>query len=173
MDSPHRSGLVAGQRGRQADPEAVLPSRLLPRISFRSLLGLTTASAIVIAVVSAAGDGGAYAIAGAVGLGYLLGCFVLFVALFLLSWAVAMFPRLVGVALMVAGVQLLVARLTGTSFAGLAFLTSTVSLVGIEVIGLFLLLYPIGRETQDAAHSPFAEDQLPPQIFAPRDPTDS
>ncbi|MCC9600540.1 hypothetical protein LOC67_08200 [Stieleria sp. JC731] len=159
--------------GRQSESEPVLPSRLLPRISFQSMMILTAVCAVIAAVVSAAGDGGDYAMAAAIGLAFVLSSFALFVIFFLLSWSVSMFPRLVGVALMFIGVQFLVARLAAISLGDLAVMKSTVALVGIQVIGLFLLIYPIGREKSDVESSPFARDQLPPQLLAPRDPTDS
>ncbi|OYP38273.1 hypothetical protein [Rhodopirellula sp. MGV] len=165
MDPPQFSG-------RQSTAEAVLPSRLLPRISFRSLFALTTVCAVVTAVVSAAGHGGAYATAGAIAIAFVFGCFAIFALCFLLSWSVAMFPRAIGAALMVVGVHLAFTRFVGVTLRDWAFLQSTAVIVCFELLGLYLVVFPTGRERPDDANSPFADGQLPPQIFAPRDPTE-
>jgi hypothetical protein len=69
--------------------EPVLRSRLLPRISFRLVLALMTFSAVIAAVAKAAGGGAAAAWAALVGLGFLVVCFLLFVALFFLLWMIS------------------------------------------------------------------------------------
>jgi hypothetical protein len=69
--------------------EPVLRSRLLPRISFRWLLALTTLSAVLAAVARAAGGGTAIAWGAVVAIGFLVTCFALFVILFIFCWAVS------------------------------------------------------------------------------------
>ncbi len=69
--------------------EPVLRSRLLPRVSFRLLFGLTTLAAIIAAVARAAGEGGALANAVMVSLGFIVACFLLFAILFFFSWLVS------------------------------------------------------------------------------------
>ena len=69
--------------------EPVLRSRLLPRVSFRLVLALMTLSAVIAAVAKAAGGGAAAAWAAIVAVGFLVVCFLLFVALFLFCWAIS------------------------------------------------------------------------------------
>ncbi|WP_182865342.1 hypothetical protein [Stieleria mannarensis] len=158
-------------RGRESATEPVLRSRLLPRISFQSLLVLTAVSAVVIAVVYAADQGGAYATAAAVGLFFTLCMFVCSALLFLLSWAVAFLPRPAGAVAVALGIVFGASRLLQVPLGGLAFLQETIWLINFQVIGWFLLLFPIGVAPDSDAASPFADDQLPPQIFAPREPS--
>lgn len=96
-----------------------LKSRLLPRISFRSLFALTLVSAVVAAVARAAGGGNALAFGFISAIAFAALVVVSLAVVFLLSWMIA----------------------------------------------------SIGY-TSDATSqaSPFAEDQLPPQILPPRDP---
>lgn len=69
--------------------EPVVRSRMMPRISSRFLFALTTLAAFIAAVARMAGQGGALAAAAMVGLGFIVGCFLLFVLLFLISWLVS------------------------------------------------------------------------------------
>ena len=48
-------------------------------------------------------------------------------------------------------------------------LTQTIWLVNFQFIGWYLFAFSI-RPTEEQSASPFAADQLPPQILAPRDP---
>ena len=96
------------------------PSRLLPRISFRSLLILTAAAAGLSVLARAAGDGGALARTALFLCGFLLLLFAIFVVAFLIARA----------------------------YAAIA----------------------LGSPTHTLAGSPFAADQLPPQVVRPRDP---
>lgn len=156
---------------RDSATEPVLRSRLLPRVSFRSLLVLTAISAVVIAVVYAADQGGAYATSAAAGLFFVFSVFVGSAVIFLLSWAVSFLPRLAGVTIAVVGACLFLCRIFGVPLGGLSFLTETIWLINCQILGAFLLLFPIGTEPQTAIDSPFADEQLPPQIFAPREPS--
>lgn len=69
--------------------EPVLRSRLLPRVSFRLVLALTTLSAVLAAVAKAAGGGVAAAWAAVVAAGFLAVSLLMFVALFLFCWAIS------------------------------------------------------------------------------------
>lgn len=69
--------------------EPVLRSRLLPRVSFRLVWLLMTLSAVIAAVARAANSGYATAWAALVAVGFVLACFVLFVALFLFCWTIS------------------------------------------------------------------------------------
>ncbi len=69
--------------------EPVLRSRLMPRISFRFMFALMTVAALIAAVARSAGAGGALANAAIVGLCFVLGCFLLFTILFLISWSIS------------------------------------------------------------------------------------
>jgi hypothetical protein len=152
--------------------EPVLRSRLLPQVSFQSLLLLMTLSAVVIAVVYAADQGGQYATAVAAGLAFLVAVTVVSLAVFLLSWAVSYLPKAAGVCAILLAALLLTLRLTGVPPTAFGPLLQTVWLLNLFILGGFLLFAPIGREPQGGPASPFADGQLPPQIFAPRDPND-
>lgn len=148
------------RRGESDEP--VLRSRLLPRISFRTILVMMTASAVVFAVAYSADQGGQYAMGFSAGLGFLLSVFALSAVVFVVAWAIAIVPRIVGVALLGAG----------SIMALLNFINTTVAWIWIVdalAIGLFLILFPHARRRTQ--HSPFATDELPPQYLAPRDPT--
>ena len=69
--------------------EPVVRSRMLPRISFRLLFGLTTLAAIIASVARLAGEGGELALAAIVGAGFIFACFCLFALLFLIDWAIS------------------------------------------------------------------------------------
>ncbi len=69
--------------------EPVLRSRLLPKVSFRLMLILTTLSAVVAAVARVAGGGGAMATAVVVAILFPLVCFAPFTLLFLITWSVS------------------------------------------------------------------------------------
>jgi len=152
--------------------EPVLRSRLLPQVSFQSLLLLMTLSAVIIAVVYAADQGGPYAIATAAGFVFLLALVLVSFAAFLLSWAVSYLPKAAGICSIVLACSLAAVRLAGMPPAAFGPLLLSVWIMNFFLIGVFLLLFPIGVERQSGKESPFANDQLPPQIFSPRDPTD-
>jgi hypothetical protein len=157
--------------GRESVAEPVLRSRLLPRVSFRSMMLLMSISAVFFAVVYAADQGGVYSAAVAVGLFFAAAMMTFSAFVFLFAWAVSLLPRLVGASLVAIGLGLLLVRLIGISIGSAGFLQQTIWLLNFQIIGWFLLLFPIGRESDSDSDSPFAQDQLPPQIFAPRDPT--
>ena len=69
--------------------EPVLRSRLLPRISFRFVMGLTFLVACVASMARVAGDGGAFARAIIASVIFVVACFVVFVFFFALSWVVS------------------------------------------------------------------------------------
>lgn len=69
--------------------EPVLRSRLLPPISFRAMFALITVGAVAFALARAAGQGGAFALAVQVAVGFLLVCFLLFALLFFIAWLFA------------------------------------------------------------------------------------
>ena len=69
--------------------EPVLPSRLMPQISFRFLLAVTALGAVVAALARAAGGGGAFAVAMITAIGFVAGSFVLFAVLFLMAYGFA------------------------------------------------------------------------------------
>ena len=98
--------------------EPVLRSRLLPRISFRLIFGVTALAAILYALARLAGQGGTLAMSIMLALAFLIACFAIFVAAFLLAWSIAI-------------------------------LTAE-------------------RQDDSAEGSPFASDQLPPQLLPPR-----
>ncbi|KAA5543856.1 hypothetical protein FYK55_11850 [Roseiconus nitratireducens] len=157
---------------RADDVESVVESRLLPRVTFRSLLLLTAVSAIAIAVTYAAEQGGIYAAGATIGLGFLLTIAVVSALLFLLCWSVSLLPRMSGVFLIGLGVVMLLAGLIGIPLGTLSFLTEPIALLNFELIGFFLLWAPIGSPTEPKGENPFAEGQLPPQILAPREPVE-
>ncbi|TWU21529.1 hypothetical protein Pla52o_37160 [Novipirellula galeiformis] len=68
--------------------QPVVPSRMLPRVSFRLVFAITTLSAIVAALARQAGDGGALATAVMTALLVPAICFALFAMLFLFAWAI-------------------------------------------------------------------------------------
>ncbi|MFG0260921.1 MAG: hypothetical protein ACF788_00815 [Novipirellula sp. JB048] len=68
--------------------QPVLPSRLLPRVSFRLVFAITTLAAILAALARQAGDGGALASAAITALLVPLLGFALSAILFLFAWAV-------------------------------------------------------------------------------------
>lgn len=143
--------------------EPVLESRLLPRISFQTLLVLMTVSAVVFAVAYAADQGGQYAMGAAAGFGFLFAVFVASAAVFIVAWAIAILPRWFGIGLIAIGCLLL--------FSNFIDKPITPAIWGLNSIfvGIFLLLLPLEKATTE--HSPFADDELPPQHLAPRDPT--
>jgi len=69
--------------------QPVLPSRLLPRVSFRFMLVLTFLTALFYAVARAAGDGGAVAFAIVAAVLFPAACFAVFCILFLFTWAIS------------------------------------------------------------------------------------
>lgn len=107
---------------REASQYPLVESRLLPRLSLNSLLGLMTLAAVIASLARLAGQGGALALAALALVAFVGGCFLAFAGLFL------------------------VARLAA----------------------LVVHRSPRGREAH--VGSPFAVDQLPPQMLPPREP---
>lgn len=173
---------------RESPTETVLRSRLLPRVSFQTMMLLMTASAVLFAVAFAANQGADYAKAATVGMIFLSLVVAVGVLLFLASWAASQFSRRLGMSTVTMGFSLLFVRLfLGEDYAStlarpLAEWLGPLAewsalqmiewpwLINFQVIGWALILFPIGVAHEDEASSPFAEDQLPPQILAPRDP---
>ena len=100
--------------------EPAVRSRLLPRISFRVIFGITALAAIVYALARLAGQGGTLALSIMLALAFLIACFAAFFAAFLLAWCIA--------------------------------------------------LLTVQDRDDLAEGSPFASDQLPPQLLPPREP---
>lgn len=147
--------------------EPVVQSRLLPRISFQSMLALMAVSAVVLAVASAANQGGRYATAAALGVGFLVVTSATLMVMFLLAWCVANLRRPVGVALLFYS-----AAMTPLLFSRVAigWLNDPVTVICTFLVGIFLVAIRPPKENLDKISSPFAVDQLPPQILPPRDP---
>ncbi|OUT57691.1 MAG: hypothetical protein CBB71_15225 [Rhodopirellula sp. TMED11] len=150
--------------------QPVLPSRLLPRVSFRMMLILTTLSAPVIAMVSAADEGATYAIGVSAGLAAALALLVIAWLAFLAAWAfdkgLLAFAGLIGGLGTLASAGMLVLWLTTNE--GSLF-TSWIVFRSSMLIGFFLLLLSWQASKPSDQTSPFAEDQLPPQQIAPRE----
>lgn len=72
-----------------ASMDPVVRSRVLPRISFRSVMGLTVVAAVIAAVARSAGDGTTFAKAVIVALSLLAFFFALTAIAFLLAWITA------------------------------------------------------------------------------------
>ena len=70
--------------------EPIQESRLLPRISFRTLFVFTAVSAVIIAVARQSGNGNVVAIALVIALGFIAACLLVFVALFLFAWVLSL-----------------------------------------------------------------------------------
>ncbi len=142
--------------------EPVLRSRLLPRISFKMMLFLTTFSAVVAAVARVAGNGGELAKAVMASIGFVAACFAGFAILFLISWSVAVARKQSGIGSLVFAAILLMVHLAGLLVAGLILAMFFI------VAGLLLIFVPV-RATEEHVGNPFAEGQLPPQILPPRE----
>ncbi|MEL6104407.1 MAG: hypothetical protein AAFU85_00160 [Planctomycetota bacterium] len=173
---------------RESPTETVLRSRLLPRVSFQTMMLLMTASAVLFAVAFAANQGADYAKAATVGMIFLSLFVAIGVLLFLASWAASQFSRRLGIGVVATGFVLLIVRLFfGEEFVSVLArplvdwlgplaewsalqLIEWPWLINFQLIGWTLICFPIGVDREDEASSPFAEDQLPPQILAPRDP---
>lgn len=103
--------------------ESVEPSRLLPRVTFRTLFAITTLGALLAALARVAGVAGsvstrAMALGLLIAVGFLAACFLAFALFYLVAWLVS------------------------------------------------IIWYRAADESVQG--SPFAEDQLPPQILPPR-----
>lgn len=103
--------------------ESVEPSRLLPRVTFRTLFAITTLGALLAALARVAGVAGsvstrAMALGLLIAVGFLAACFLAFALFYLIAWLVS------------------------------------------------IIWYRAADESVQG--SPFAEDQLPPQILPPR-----
>lgn len=72
-----------------ASMDPVVRSRVLPRISFRSIMGFTVVAAVIAAVARSAGDGATFAKAVIVAISLLAFFFLLSALAFLLSWITA------------------------------------------------------------------------------------
>ncbi|MCA9135104.1 MAG: hypothetical protein KDB00_00050 [Planctomycetales bacterium] len=157
---------------RESVTEPVVQSRLLPRISFKTMLIAMTIQAVLIAVIYTADQGGTYATAASVGLLFAVSLLAVWMIIFQLVWAVAFMPRLVGALMIACGVVLAFSRLIGLPAPeALNYFRTTIGLLNFQIIGWFLVFFPIGRETHFGDESPFADEQLPPQIMAPREPS--
>ena len=150
--------------------QPVLPSRLLPRVSFRTMLILTTLSAPVIAMISAADKGATYAVGVSAGLAAIVVLLVIAWVAFLAAWAfdkgLLAFAALVGGLGTLASAGLFALWFTTDEVS--AF-TSWIVFRSSMLIGFFLLLLSWQESRPNDQASPFAEDQLPPQQIAPRE----
>lgn len=148
--------------------EPIVRSRLLPRISFRMMLLLTTFSAVIAAIARVAGNGGELASAVMMTLTFIVACFGAFAILFLFAWSIAVIRKQSGIAALL--LSALVAALKIMTIIGvpLPFSVSWYLAFLLLVVGLVLLLVPL-RESDDLVGNPFAEGQLPPQILPPRE----
>ncbi|MEO1527477.1 MAG: hypothetical protein AAFX06_18775 [Planctomycetota bacterium] len=173
---------------REPSTETVLRSRLLPRVSFQTMLMLPTIASVVFAIAFAANQGADYARAATAGMIFLAVFIGLGVVLFLAAWAASQFARRLGIAIVGLGTILMFVRLvigpvfmvqvTGPLQDWLGPLAAWAAeqlvewpwLINLQVIGWVLICFPIGVIEEESETSPFAEDQLPPQILAPRDP---
>jgi hypothetical protein len=145
--------------------EPLVRSRLLPRISFRTMLLLTTAAAIVAAIARVAGNGGELAKSVMMGLAFLAACFAAFAFLFLFSWSIAVLRKQCGYAALGSGAVLGLLTIAGGQ---LPYLTNWYLPSFLILAGFVLLFVPV-RESDDLVGNPFAEGQLPPQLLPPRE----
>ncbi len=145
--------------------EPIVRSRLLPRISFRTMLVLTTFSAVIAAIARAADNGGELAASVMTALAFPTSCFAAFAVLFLFAWSVAVIRKQSGYAALALAAVLSAVNLAGLS---LPYLTGWFLPGLLAGLGLILLLVPV-RESDDLVGNPFAEGQLPPQILPPRE----
>ncbi|WP_146521696.1 hypothetical protein [Stieleria varia] len=146
--------------------EPIVRSRLLPRVSFRSMMILMAVSAVVLAVARSANQGGIYATAAVMGLVFLLGTVIVLSAVFLLAWAVAHARRPVGLVLLSYSVAMIALSIAGLR---LDWINEPIVVLNTFFIGVFLLFVPPPSSPADHLDSPFAADRLPPQILPPRD----
>ena len=148
--------------------EPVLKSRLLPRVSFRMMIAITTVSAILAALARAAGNGSQFGYAFLAGPVFLLVGFLLFQLVFLLAWTAARFRQATALVAAVLAIALIFAELS----AGFGPpLIGGWPLAAFCLVASLVLLLRGDRRRVDIANSPFAADQLPPQILPPREPT--
>ena len=147
--------------------EPVVRSRLLPRISFQSMLILMGISAIVMAVAQSANQGGRYASAAAAAFGFLLLALAFMAAIFLVAWSAAGSRKIMGLIFVLYVLAMAPFAFSGTK---MGLLNSPATLACGSILGLFLVLFPAPKRKEEEISSPFAADQLPPQILPPRDP---
>ena len=150
--------------------EPVLRSRLLPRISFRVLLILTSLCACVAALARAAGTGAAMAQGILAGVGFVGAILAGFAVMFLLAWSTTLFHsqrRMVGLVLLFCSLVILVLVATGLNVVVDSFVNGHTFLIffGLAVT----LMYIPPRTANEDRDNPFAEGQLPPQILPPRE----
>ena len=145
--------------------EPVVRSRLLPRISFRMMLLLTTLAAILAAIARVADAGNELAMSAMMAFGFVFACFVAFAFLFLFSWSVSVLRKPSGYAALGLATVFGLAALLNVPipYAANWYVSSF-----FIVAGLILLFVPV-RESDDLVGSPFAKGQLPPQILPPRE----
>ena len=131
------------------------------------MLILMAISAVVMAVAHSANQGGKYATAAAIGAGFIIVAFGALSAVFLVAWGVAIARRPTGLSLLLFAAAMVPLATTGVS---IGWINDPVTIVCVALVGLFLVLVKPPKEKLDEPASPFAEGQLPPQIFPPRDP---
>ena len=131
------------------------------------MMVLMSISAVVLAVAAAANQGGKYATAAALGLGFLAIVFVTLAIVFLLSWCVANLRRPIGLVLIVYAIAMVPLAVTNVQ---LGWLNAPVTIACTFFVGLFLMVVRPPKDAKDKITSPFAVDHLPPQILPPRDP---
>ena len=146
--------------------EPVLRSRLLPRISFQTMLAVTTACAILAALANNAGNGGQLAYALVMAIGFLLACVFLSSFVFILAWAAAMNRFITAIGFWLISAGLIAAVVTGLHLPGIG----NWPLIMFTFFAGLALITIRSVSSENRARSPFAADQLPPQMIAPREP---
>ena len=132
------------------------------------MFALTTAAAILAALARAAGNGSQFGYAFLAGPVFLLVCFLLFQLVFLLAWTAARFRQSTALVAAVIAIALIYMEL----IAGFGLpLIGGWPLAAFCVVSALVLWLRRNRRREDIAESPFAADQLPPQILPPREPT--
>lgn len=148
--------------------EPILRSRLLPRISFRTMMLLTALCAVIATVARAAGDGGSVA-KGLLAALILVAClFLAFSVLFLFSWfmsVIGQYRRNVGIGIAVITIGLVVVVNLGLM---IPYLVDWYVIALLTSIAFVLIVVP-ASEPYSGPQNPFAEGQLPPQILPPRE----
>ena len=152
--------------------EPVVRSRLLPRISFKAMLGVTTIAAILAATARAADSGSEFGAAVLAACGFLAIILLLFVIVFLIAWSSTFFRREVAIAFIILGGVSAIA----TIFFQIGAIFFSVPIGFMYFVSVFMLVIGarmwFSRNTlAETPSSPFAADQLPPQILPPREPT--
>ena len=133
------------------------------------MFAITTLAAILAALARWADNGSDFAIGMMTAFGFLGVCFIGFVVLFLIGWAAVIHRIATRIVAVNAG-----ALLVGSaSFVGPSQVISIIMLIAgiFFLVSGFTLFLVSGPDDVPTPTSPFAADQLPPQILPPREPT--